>query len=867
MGADPHVQSPILPSVTVPRAGRGRNQEKGLRPHRLQSPVGPRLKRLPLLLCCMSGSVFAAGLEPLVVTPDLIRPSTQKGAVSPGGATSPPGPVAPRRASGAVSPSAGVARPAAPAPGKEAARADGKTAPGSSAVPATLAKGATWVEARSVSGVQNVDMVAEGDAVMVRDELTLRGDRLTYQQLSDEAEATGNVRLERGGDSMRGPRAKFEVGAQVGEFESPIYSIVRPASSGGGQPQQSVAGSGAADKLYFEGENQYRLTNATWSTCQAEDPDWYIRARELKLDYDRQIGEARGGSVVFKDVPLVYVPWAEFPLANQRQSGFLSPTFGTSTKTGVDLAVPYYWNIAPNYDATLTPRFMGRRGLQMGGEFRYLTPGYRGTTRLEWLPEDSLAGGARAAGSIQHSQVFMPGVAASVNLNRVSDNQYFEDLSTRLTNVSQSNLVQEGRVSYAAGGWWDVSGLVQSYQTLSGIQPYRRLPQVTLNAHRPDLPLGMQFNLKGEYTQFEIPDNNRPEGSRTVLYPQVSLPMDTAAFSLTPKLGVHHTQYSLDRPLDPKADSLSRTLPIATVDGSVVFERDLAVQGRDYIQTLEPRLYYVYVPYQKQSPAQYPIFDSGYYDFNFAQIFSENIFAGADRIANANQITAAITSRLIDPASGAEWMKVAVGQRYYFDDQRVLLNASDVARTGKRADIVAAFGGTVADKTTLDTGWQYNPRDGDTERFNFDLRWQPEYAKAVGLAWRYKRNPENADPLRPTGYRDVDITGQWPLGGRWYGVGRFNRSLLEHRTTEAIAGLEYDGGCWVVRTALHRFVTRNSQSDTIENSGSTTALFVQLELNGLSSLGSSPVSLLRRSVPGYGKINDTSAAGLFGSTE
>ncbi|MDY0011639.1 MAG: LPS-assembly protein LptD [Rhodocyclaceae bacterium] len=837
-----------------------------MRPPRLQSPVGPRLKRLPLLLFWMSGSVFAAGLGPLEVSPDLIRPSSPKGALAPVGAANSLPPRPKTEAGGAPAARPVAATPAGvtvrPQPAPPAAAAAARVA-----VPENLAKGATWVEARSVSGVQNVDMVAEGDAVLVRDDLTLRADRLTYQQLADQAEATGNVRLERGQESMQGPRASLQLGAHTGEFDSPAYTVSRQNTPEPGMPAQSVTGSGHADKLYFEGENQYRLTNATWSTCKAEDPDWYIRAQELKLDYDRQVGEAQGGAVVFKDVPLLYMPWADFPLANQRQSGFLSPTFGTSTKTGLDLAAPYYWNIAPNYDATLTPRFMGRRGVQMGGEFRYLTPGYKGETRLEWLPEDRVAGGARAAGSIQHSQVFMPGLVASVNLNRVSDSQYFEDLSTRLSNISQSNLVQEGRVSYSAGGWWDVSGLVQSYQTLSGTRPYRRMPQLSLNAHRAELPLGVAVAMKGEYTQFEIPDQDRPEGSRTVLYPQISLPLETAAFSLTPKLGVHHTQYSLDRPLDPKADSLTRTLPIATLDGAVVFERDWSFGGRNFIQTLEPRLYYVYIPYEKQNPAQYPIFDSGYYDFNFAQIFSENIFAGSDRIANANQLTAAVTSRLIDPATGAERLKAAIGQRYYFEDQRVLLNASDVARSGKRADIVAAFGGRVADKTTLDTGWQYNPRDGETERFNFDLRWQPEYAKALGLAWRYKRNPDNADPLRPTGYRDIDITGQWPFGGGWYGVGRFNRSLLEHRTTEAIAGLEYDGGCWVVRTALHRYVSRNSQSDTIENSGSTTAFFVQLELNGLSSLGSSPLTLLRRSVPGYGKINDTSAAGLFGANE
>jgi LPS-assembly protein len=382
-----------------------------------------------------------------------------------------------------------------------------------------------------------------------------------------------------------------------------------------------------------------------------------------------------------------------------------------------------------------------------------------------------------------------------------------------------------------------------------------------LNAAQPQSFMGTSATFLGDYTQFVAAPGtgNQPEGSRTVLYPQLALPIETTYFSITPKIGVHSTYYDLSTPVSPGNNTFSRTLPIASVDSTVTFERDISFGGRDYIQTLEPRLYYLYVPFQNQSPSKYPVFDTAYYDFNFAQIFAENIFSGQDRIANANQLTAAVTSRLIDPGSGAQVMKAALGQRYYFADQEVILNTGDTARTGKRADIVAAFGGELMAKTTLDTGWQYNPNDGQTERFDFSLRYQPEVAKALGIAWRYKRNSENSDPDNPDGYRDIDITGQWPLWGRWYGVGRYNRSLQDHRNIETIAGLEYNGGCWVLRTAVHQFVTHNNNqsSSSVENSDSTTAFFVSLEFNGLTSLGSSPVSLLRRSVPGYGSISSS----------
>lgn len=821
------------------------------------------MKRIPLLLCLVSGGTAAAGnMEPLYVSPDLVRgakPGTPAPAPRPGSgaaAARPTAPAAPA-APAAVPPKPAGAPAAAAAPSAAAASAAPAT-PGEVQPSHQPAPGETLVEARNMSGVQNVDTVAEGEAVLVRDDLIVRADRLTYHELTDEAEAEGNVRVNQGPDArMSGPRARILVGPQTGEFESPTYSIRRSSKPAPGEVAQTVAGNGHADRLYFEGENHYRLSNATWSTCPAPDPDWYVKAGELKLDYDREVGTAQHSTLVFKDVPLLYAPWADFPLANQRQSGFLAPGFGTSNKTGLDLSAPYYWNLAPNYDATLSPRFMALRGLQLGGEFRYLTKNYAGTSSLEWMPKDDQTGGARAAASIQHQQTFMPGFSGALNFNRVSDGQYFEDLSTNITNISRANLVQEGSLTYAAGGWWNVMGRMQSFQTLSGDKPYRRLPQVLVNANRPQSFFGTAFSFLGDYTHFDVPEDNRAKGSRTVLYPQLALPLETTYFSVTPKIGVHHTQYDLDTPVSSGNTSLSRTLPIASVDASVVFERDWSLGGRNYIQTLEPRLYYLYVPFENQSPSKYPIFDTAYYDYNFAQIFAENIFSGQDRIANANQLTAAVVSRLIDPGTGAQVMKAALGQRYYFADQRVVLNAGETARTGKRADIVAAFGGEIAKKTTLDTGWQYDPNNGNTERFDLNLRWQPEYAKALGIAWRYKRNSESSDPLNPDGYRDIDITGQWPLWGRWYGVGRYNRSLLQHRNTEIIAGLEYNGGCWVLRTAVHQFVTRRSeQSTSSENSGSTTAFFLQLEFNGLTSLGSSPVSLLRRNVPGYSSISD-----------
>lgn len=850
------------------------------------------MKLVPLLMLCFWGVADASGLPPLTVSPDLIRsrgepvPAARpKVEVSPGTVVEP---APPAMAAPVVTP-VPTSRPAAPAatqdsdgpaaeraegidPGPAVAAPEGSAASGEPAPSPTRERappesprsagpvagmpeeappragpepGAIEVSAMRIVGVRTVELVAEGEAELRRDGVILSADRLVYNELTDEAEASGNVRWAQGDDWMTGSWAKFIVHEWVGEIAAPTYLMSRPSKARPGEIPALVSGSGHADTMYFEGENQYRMVNATWSTCKPESPDWYIKAEELALDYDREVGTARGTSLVFKDVPIFWWPWMEFPLAQQRQSGFLTPTMGVSNKTGVDLSFPYYWNIAPNYDATIAPRYMGRRGLQLAGEFRYLSENYRGTSRVEWLPRDKVTGERRTLGSLQHAHQITPRLSASLDLNAVSDDDYFEDLSSRVGVASRVNLLREGRVAYS-GGWWRASALAQSYQTLEGTGPYRRLPQLLLTANRADLPGGMVFGFRGEYVHFKHEDDTRAEGRRFVLYPQLSYTYRQPGYYVTPKIGLHHTRYSLDRAAgDPSTrTSITRNLPIFSVDSGMVFERETSLFGQTYTQTLEPRLFYLRVPYRDQDDI--PRFDTSRYDFGFAQIFSENRFSGSDRIGDANELTVAVTSRLIDPASGAERLRATLGQRFFFRDRRVLLSPSDERR--KRTDLLAALSGRVTQSTSLDTAWQYNPFDKVTERFNFAVRYQPEFAKVLNVGYRFSR-----DVLE-----DVDISAQWPLGGRWYGVGRVTRSLKERRVTEAVAGVEYVSqcGCWVFRTAAHRFATN---PDRVTN-----ALFFQLELNGLGSVGASPLNLLQRSVPGYGKINESLSDRFFG---
>ena len=776
----------------------------------------------------------------------------------------------------------------------------------------------TIISARRITGVNDVETVAEGDAVMMRAGDTLSGERITYRVADDEVEAIGNVKLASPDTSISGPRMRLRMEEGTGEFESPAYVIRReqkevpepaltltglPAASAGGKAfattgkmisQPPVIGRGEATRLEFRGEDQYRLQNASYSTCAPGRRDWELVVDELDLDYNEEVGKGRGAVVRFMDVPIFYSPWMSFSLNNDKKSGFLPPTIGTSSKSGLEVTAPYFWNIAPDMDATISPRAMSRRGLQVNTEFRYLldtaqnrtlaiSPQVssnampdKGQIRLEYLPDDKLAGRDRYGYAISHNQTFLlPAghtVTANLNLNGVSDDDYYSDLSTRIAAVSQGNLLRQGRLT-AAGPWYSASVNMESYQTLltnSGV-PYRRLPQITATANRYDLPLGIAVNFDAEHVSFDHPDFL--VGTRSTLYPRLSLPFATPYFWLTPKLGIHSTQYDLGRLDRPSisdnpdlirtgfaplfrnvADRQSRSIPILSVDGGFVMERDANLFGQSLTQTLEPRAFYTYIPRRDQSTI--PIFDTGTQDFSYAQMFSENRYAGGDRIGDANQLTLAATSRILNPTNGAEVFRAMIGSRYYFTQQYE--NASlpgERMRSGRSADLLAAFAGQVLPNIYADVAWQYNPRDDQTERLNFGARYRPEANKIINAGYRFARSWYNVATRKFEKLGQIDVSTQWPLFGGWSGVGRYNYSTEEHRVIETIGGLEYNAGCWTTRAVVQRLATIADKP--------TTALFFQLELNDFSKIGSNPMNLLRRNIPGYGIINQPTADPVF----
>jgi LPS-assembly protein len=709
----------------------------------------------------------------------------------------------------------------------------------------------TFIAADQIAGKNDVELVAEGNVELRKRNSVLTSDRLTQWQQEDEVEAEGNVRLSRDGDRVRGPKMRMKMEDSTGFFEHPVYSIRRiktasaPTLWTGDEERPSpnlTTGQGAAAHMEFEGEGKYRLTDATYSTCTpapGHDPDWFARTSDLRLDYDDEEGTARNATLYFKGMPILYSPWMSFSLNNERKSGLLTPTFGSTSTGGMEYTQPFYWNIAPNMDATISPRFMAKRGTLWNGEYRYLDRSYGGFLQGQYLPDDKITNTRRSSYSLMHNQSFGYGFSGSLALNNASDATFFSDFGTGSSVIAQTNLLREANLKYG-GGWWSANLMAQSYQTLQDpslppvTEPYRRLPQLTVNANRGNLPLGLAVAFRGEYVNFRNATPGLEQARRTTLYPQISLPISTAAFNITPKIGLHSTRYSREQQPVGSPDKLTRDVPIFSVDSGVAFEREISWLGKTATQTLEPRLYYLYVPVRDQS--QFPVFDSGAAGFGFAQIFSDNRYSGGDRVGDANQATAMLTSRLLDPLTGAETARAAIGQVFYFSTQNVGL-PGEVLRSDRQTDYLGALTVRLQPKTYANAEIQYNPRLSRMERLNIGGRYQPETGKLLNADYRYTR-----DSLG-----QVDLSGQWPVWGGWHAVGRFNYSTKERRMIETVGGLEYDGGCWIARAVFQRLATQTQQSNT--------ALFFQLEFSGFAKVGSNPLDILKRNVPGYGIIN------------
>ncbi|MFC5472631.1 LPS-assembly protein LptD [Paraherbaspirillum soli] len=702
----------------------------------------------------------------------------------------------------------------------------------------------TTVQAEQMTGRPDRVINLDNDVDLVRGQTEVQSDKATYRIIENEVEAHGCVRMNRYGDKYTGDDLLLNMDTGQGFITKPTFRF------------KSNDGHGSAEQIDFEDEEHAKVITGTYTTCPGTKPDWYIKSSRLDIDSGGDEAVAHNGILYFKSVPILGAPSLSFPLSDERRSGVLPPVLATTNKGGFELSVPYYFNIAPNRDLTLYPNLITQRGLQMGADARYLGTTYSGQTKLEFLPDDRLTKTNRYAVQSIHTQTLAPGLSMNWNVNVASDDQYPDDFSHSLTQASQRLLNRELDLTYG-GSFWSVVAKASRYQVLQDFdvngtpllaRPYDRMPQVTFTAAKQDI-FGFDWTVNAEYARFwnsELDPVSKQSallplgGDRIYINPQLSYPIIRPGYFLTPKIQFDATSYHIANNQPGAHNDFSRVLPTFSVDSGLIFERNAKLFGNAITQTLEPRLFYVRTPFHDQS--QFPLFDTSAADFNFAQIFNENRYVGHDRISDANQLTAAVVSRFIEE-SGLERLRLGIGQRLYFTEPRVKLGAADTINTS-RSDLLASAGGQLTSAVGIDNTVQYSQSNQQWVRANSTIRFQPAPKKVVNLAFRLDHT--NFD-LNKKYLKQIDLSAQWPIAQRWYGVGRANYSLQEKKTIEGLLGLEYKADCWVFRMVAQRIPTSSQRT--------TTGYFFQLELNGLSKIGSDPINVLRSSIPGYQNIN------------
>ncbi|MBU0783914.1 MAG: LPS-assembly protein LptD [Gammaproteobacteria bacterium] len=697
---------------------------------------------------------------------------------------------------------------------------------------------ATYISADKLYGNSAEETFLEGNVEVRRNKLRLFSDSINYSPITDKATAKGNLIIEQEGMVLRAPEGSVKLGTGESQMTQPTFEL------------KEINGKGRADKLQYDGISTLTLENPNYTVCEVPNPgaadqgDWYITADSLEIDQASEVGRARGAKVVFQDVPILGAPYFSFPTTDRRKSGFLPPSFGTVSNSGLEVTVPYYLNIAPDKDMTLYPKVISGRGFQLGTQTRYLTPNNEGELKYDYLPNDEKTGTDRSALSLLHSFEKGP-FYAGVNFNQVSDDNYFVDFSRTQAVASQRVLVQEGFLSYRQKNW-SANVRTVAHQTLQLFndviaEPYDRLPEATVELSPTRIGNANAFvSVSGQYTDFARPSSApaRVEGSRGVTRARVFMPIQRSEFSFTPAFSLQTTTYDLKGQTTGMPAAPGSVIPTVSLDSTVYFDRKTRFFGRNVNQTLEPRIFYLYTPFKDQSDQ--PIFDTSVTDQSLSRIFAENRYSGLDRVGDANQLTLAVTSRFYDDLTSEELFSVTGGQRLNLNSPRVILQGFE-APTTSDSDFFANARGRISQSVFLDATSQLNAESGRHERGNVTVSYAPSLGKQLNFGYRYTRAQID----------QFDISGQWPISDRWSGVGRLNYSMLDNRLIEGVAGLEYSEGCWAVRVIAQRFAT----APQLE----TSSLFVQLELTGLGRLGSNPADLLSRKVPGYTPFSSSQA--------
>lgn len=683
--------------------------------------------------------------------------------------------------------------------------------------PADLDQLAVYVEADNALFREQGDSELNGNVFISRDQQKLIANDATYNSQTQDIHAQGNVRLKTPSLTLSSPDARYNLNSGKGTIEQAEYSIQNanaPAADGRGKSQ----------KVIKDGQTRTTLESATYTTCPVGNESWHVQSSNIQLRHDQDTGIARNVTLRVKDVPIFYFPYFSFPLSDARKSGFLTPSIGSDEKSGLKLSAPYYFNLAPNYDLTLYPTWLSKRGLQVGSEFRYLTRQHAGTLFTGVLPNDNEYNDeTRYFFDVKNISRFNAHSQLVLKAAGVSDTDYFNDLGSSLAATSVVNLERSLQYTHRNGDW-SFSALAQDFQVISGTNPYARLPELKASYTPAQTASGIRYTFNGELTHFT--KAGEPDAERFDLAAGFSKKFENEYAYLTPSLKLRHSAYFIDQASNKRFD---RTLPSASLDAGLFFEREL--DNSDLVQTLEPRLFYTYTPYKDQSSL--PVFDSSEKTLSFANLFSDNRFTGKDRIADDNRLTLAVTTRFQDQKKGTERFRASIGQSFYFKDRNVTLPGG-TAQTDSRSELILEASGTVLPHTTLTGTTFYDTSANHFTSSNIRLNYKDPKQRVLNVG--YSRKKDN--------FESANLSFALPIEKKWNLVGGVERDLMNDRNLETIAGIEYSDCCWKARLAGRKYLL--SDNKTYDD-----AIFVEFELKGLGGFGGEAKSLLKERIYGY----------------
>lgn len=663
---------------------------------------------------------------------------------------------------------------------------------------------AIHVKADRIESLPDGTMILTGNVVATGGEFRIRAQRIVYRKRDHSIEAHGNVRLEGlSGESFNSQQANLNLDSHTGFTTAGEFNL------GVGH------GRGRAERTIFVARDKVRLINVRFTTCPVKNEDWYLKVHNLDIDQNNETGTAHSAALWFKGVPIMYMPYLSFPLGDRRRSGFLQPDFGNNDNIGTYLTLPYYWNLAENYDATFRPRFMSLRGFQLQTEFRYIGKQYQGNAEIEVLPNDGITQNVRSGITYQHKQRFGKHISVNVDYNQVSDSDYFNDFSTQLSATSQTHLPQRLDARYRRKNW-QISMLASQFQTIdrtiaASDYPYVRMPHITAEWQKPERADSLNYQLQTQATIFR--HDAKENASRLVVYPSLFYPLRRQYGFVVPRIGIYHTGYYARS----TGNDTSLSTAVGSLDAGLFFERKLAQGSHRQTQTLEPRLFYVYSPYLNQDTL--PNFDTTIPDFNFVSLFRENRFVGSDRVGDANQLTLALKSRVIDDVSGRENLTTSIGQIFYFADRRVSAEQPpEPAQTGSSSSLAGEITTWLGRSWYLRSSALWNPQSGAIEQNNHYLQFQPAKDRILNIGYRFQQNSQEL----------IDISTQWPLANNWTLFARSQYSLKDQRNQDSYAGIQYQSCCWSLRTIASRRLDSNSRQ--------INGIAIQLVFRGLGGI-------------------------------